>query len=278
MPTKRKRTRNKRTRKRRPIPRQGLSAFVQAKSKTRSTGFDQSTLIFFKFWIGILLLPFCWVLIETFLVLLTADTFGGDYWRSKEFLFFGVGCFLWLALFYGFRTRFMMWCYVAGHELTHALFVLICQGKITKIHISAEGGHVLTNRNNFLISLSPYFFPFYTAVVILLWALMEWTLKEIKQPDTVWLYGLIGVSWMFHLTFTIWMIRREQPDLDQNGRLFSFVIIFIANILLICTMLIIASPTATFEGFGISLMENTRTLFTRFIESAREVFGVFLRN
>ena len=104
---------------------------------------------------------------------------------------------------------------------------------------------------------------------------MEWTLKEIKQPDTVWLYGLIGLSWMFHLTFTIWMIRREQPDLDQNGRLFSFVIIFIANILLICTMLIIASPTATFEGFGISLLENTRTLFSRFFESAREVFRLF---
>lgn len=249
---------------------------MPAKTRSRKRaggGLSQSTLITIKFVIGLLLLPLCWGLVETFLVLLTADTIGGEYWRSQEFLFFGVGCFLWLALFWGCRTRLMMWFYVAGHELTHALFVLLFQGKVSKVHITSEGGHILTNRNNFIISLSPYFFPFYTAIVILIWALLEWTLKDTRKPDTVWLYGLIGVSWMFHLTFTIWMIRREQPDLDQNGRFFSIVVIFLANVLLICVMLIIASPTATFHGFGISFVENMRTLLSRFYESAKEVYG-----
>ncbi|MBP6602663.1 MAG: hypothetical protein KA250_12710, partial [Verrucomicrobiales bacterium] len=166
----------------------------------------------------------------------------------------------------------LTWLYVAGHELTHALFVLVCRGRVTKVHISAEGGHILTNRNNFLISLSPYFFPFYTSLIIIGWGLMEWTIAEVAKPDTVWLYGLIGFTWMFHLTFTVWMIRRDQPDVAQNGRLFSFTVIFIANVLLICAMLIVASPTATFQGFLFSLWENAGTLYPRLVDSVRELY------
>ena len=78
---------------------------------------------------------------------------------------------------------------------------------------------------------------------------------------------------MFHLTFTLWMIRRDQPDVNQNGRIFSFTIIFIANVLLICAMLIVASPTATFRGFTLSLLENTRTFYPRLVESVSEVYA-----
>lgn len=224
---------------------------------------------------GIFLLPFCWVAVETFLVLLHVDTLAGNYWRSPEFLAFGIGSLLWLALFFCCRSRFMMWLYVAGHELTHALFVLICRGKVSRIHISPEGGHILTNRNNFLISLSPYFFPFYSVLTILAWALAGWVVGRSEPVDPVWLYGMIGFTWMFHLSFTVWMSIREQPDLEQNGRLFSFSIIFLINMLLICSLLIIASPTATFRGFAISFAENARSLIARFSESALELLNAF---
>lgn len=223
--------------------------------------------------IGLLLLPVCWLMLETLVVLLEADTIAGAYWKSSGFLYFGGSCLLWLLLFLGARCAPMMWLYVAGHELTHALFVLIFRGQVTQVHISAQGGHIMTNRNNFVISLSPYFFPFYTAVVIVAWTAMEWIVVDVSKPDTVWLYGLIGFTWMFHLTFTLWMIRREQPDVDQNGRLFSFTIIFIANVLLICAMLIVSSPTATFHGFALSLWENGRTLYPRLAESVKEVYA-----
>ena len=229
-----------------------------------------------KFFTGLLLLPVCWILLETFLVLLKADTLAGEYWRSREFLAFGLASLVWIILFFAWRTRAMMWLYVAGHELTHALFVLLCQGKVSKVHISSEGGHILTNRNNFIISLSPYFFPFYTAIAILGWTIAEWIIKDAGTLDPLWLYALIGFTWMFHLTFTIWMIGREQPDVDQNGKLFSFTTIFIANMLLICTMLIVASPTATFKGFGLSLWANGQTFFVRLTESAREMYEMLL--
>jgi len=226
-----------------------------------------------KFLAGLALLPLCWVLLETFVVLLKADTLAGQYWKSREFLAFGLGALAWTVLFFGCRCRPMMWLYVAGHELTHALFVLLCRGRVTRIHISSEGGHVLTNRNNFLISLSPYFFPFFTAVGILAWAVANWIFRERAPLDPAWLYGMIGVTWMFHLTFTVWMIRRDQPDLDQNGRLFSFTLIFLVNVLLICALLIVVSPTATFRAFGLSLWKNASTFPGRLLESAAEVYG-----
>ncbi|MAS93405.1 MAG: hypothetical protein CMO55_09460 [Verrucomicrobiales bacterium] len=269
----RKRTANRKLKSRRKPPRHGLAAFVPVRASTRRRDIDGSGLKTIKFLIGILLLPLCWVLMETFLVLLRADTIGGDYWRSQEFLFFGVGCLLWLALFFGFRTRLMMWLYVAGHELTHALFALVYRGKVSKVHISAEGGHILTDRNNFVISLSPYFFPFYTAIAILAWAMAGWIIGRESMPDEPWLYGLIGFTWMFHLSFTIWMIRRDQPDLAQNGKLFSATVIFSMNVLLICVLLIVSSPTATFHGFGVSFWENARSLGSRFIESVLELIG-----
>jgi hypothetical protein len=77
---------------------------------------------------------------------------------------------------------------------------------------------------------------------------------------------------MFHLTFTLWMIIREQPDVDQNGKLFSFTLIFSVNVVLICTMLIVASPTATFKSFGLSLWANGGSFFTRLSESALEMY------
>jgi len=251
-----------------------LSAFLQESGGTLFSDPESPLLRFLKLIIGILLLPVCWLMLETFIVLLQADTLAGAYWKSREFLFFGLGTLTSLILFFFAFCRPMMWLYVAGHELTHALFVLIFRGRVSKVHITAEGGHVMTNRNNFIISLSPYFFPFYSAVAIVAWALLEWTVADVSRPDPIWLYALIGFTWMFHLAFTLWMIRRDQPDVNQNGRIFSFTVIFIANVLLICAMLIIASPTATFRGFGLSLWENAKTLVSRFVESAYEVYSM----
>lgn len=222
---------------------------------------------------GLLLLPVSWILFETFVVLLQADTLAGEYWRTREFAFFGLGAAAWLVLFFFARSRAMLWLYVAGHELTHALFVLLFRGKVGRVHVTSSGGHILTNRNNFLISLSPYFFPFYSAVVMAGWVILRWVVAEHARPDPVWLYGLIGFTWSFHFSFTVWMILREQPDVEQNGRLFSFTVIFAANLLLICGMLVVASPTATFPDFFAIFYENLRTFLPRLIETAREIHG-----
>ncbi len=227
-----------------------------------------------KFFIGILLIPLCWISLECFLLLFHAEASRPSFWRSPEVIAFGLGAAFWLVLFFGLRSRFLMWLYVAGHELTHAIFVLLCKGRVTKVHISAEGGHILTNRNNFLISLSPYFFPFYSAIVILVWAVLEWLFFDFQHHHLLWLYGLIGLTWTFHISFTIYMIRHEQPDVLQNGKLFSFALITLMNVLLIAAMMIVASPRATFRGFAQSFVANTESFVHRFAESCRELWSI----
>lgn len=263
--------------------RQGLAAFlapaaharhagrarVSRRARGGATDIDSARLA--KFFVGLALLPACWALLETFLVLLKADTIAGGHWQSAQLLAFSVGAVLWLALFFFARCRAMVWCYVAGHELTHALFVLLFRGKVTRIRITSEGGHILTDRNNFLISLSPYFFPFYSVAGIAAWAVAQWVWRDSVVFDPLWLCGLVGFTWSFHLSFTLWMIRLEQSDVEQNGRLFSFSLIFLANLLLICLLLVFASPTARFGGFFLSWWENLRSLGPRFLESFLEI-------
>ncbi len=263
-----------RARGRKSQPSHGLPAFLTDRVPGWFFDPESSALRVAKFGFGLLLLPLCWILFETFLILLQADTFAASYWRSREFAFFGLGSAAGLVLFAFARGRVMLWLYVAGHELTHALFVVIFRGKIGRLHITAQGGHILTNRNNFLISLSPYFFPFYSAVAIMGWTLYSWVVAEQYEPDPVWLYGLIGLTWMFHLTFTVWMTLREQPDVEQNGRLFSYTVIFAANLLLLSGLLVVASPTATFPRFFASFWENVRTFVPRVVESAVEMISM----
>lgn len=267
-------TARNRARRRKTPPAQGLAAFLADRAGIFFDDPESPALLVVKRLVGIALLPVCWILVETFLVLLGADTLAGAYWRSREFLFFGMGAAAWLVMLPLDRSKPLRWLYVAGHELTHALFVLVFRGRITRLRVSSEGGHILTNRNNFLISLSPYFFPFYTVVAIVVWMTMNWVVAEVARPDPSWLYGLIGFTWAFHLTYTLWMIRRDQPDVRQNGRTFSFAVIFSANLLLICAMLIVASPTASFRSFFVSFWENARTFLPRLVESARELWSM----
>ncbi len=275
----------KRTNKRRAKPKggksgplRGIAAFTG--SGTNSVpGFEFAQLAsveMAKFFIGILLLPVCWISLESFLVLFRYQAIATSFWRSPELISFGLGSAFWLVLFFGARTKTMMWLYVAGHEITHAIFVLICRGNVAKVHISSDGGHILTNRNNFLISLSPYFVPFYTAIIIGVWALLDWLVFDNNTPHTNWLYGSIGFTWMFHLSFTIWMIRREQPDVDQNGKLFSFTVIFVANMLIISALLILASPTATFQNFALSFVANAESFHSRLMDSVQELWILLL--
>ncbi len=222
--------------------------------------------------IGLFLLPLCWVSVETFFLLFREQARSGAFYRHPAFFFFaaGLGAFL-LVFLLCHRSRLIMWCYVAAHELTHAVFVLLCRGEVRRIHITPEGGHILTNRSNFLILLSPYFVPFYTVAAILLWSVLEWLAFDFSPSDRFWLYGIIGFTWMFHVVYTIRILRREQADIRENGGLFSFSVILLANVLITSALLILATPTASFGEFARDWSNNFLTLGDRLSESVREI-------
>ena len=49
-----------------------------------------------------------------------------------------------------------MWVYVFGHELTHALWTWACGGQVKQFKATAEGGHVIVSKTNFIIALAPH--------------------------------------------------------------------------------------------------------------------------
>src|SRR5712691_6467495 len=205
-----------------------------------------------KFVIAIFLLPVCAILSQTFFTVFARATVTQRLWAGEEFWFFSLGAVLWLIAFFGLPRPILI--YVFGHELTHALWVWMMGGRVSRFKVGREGGHILTDKNNFWIALAPYFFPLYSILVIALYGALG--LFVDVQPYGRLLYALVGATWAFHLTFTCWMIPKNQSDLSDNGTIFSLVVIYLMNLLLLCVMLIIASPEITFASFGADMMQN----------------------
>lgn len=190
---------------------------------------------FLKLLIGLLLLPLCWAGSRTvFALLATTSPDGSASWALPTgFLIAVLGFFL---LPQAFRT------YVLGHELSHAIAGLLMGAKVGRMKVGKGGGHVELSKSNFIISLAPYFVPFYTGLAIAIWYGLGFFFD--LDPYESWWMGLVGLTWGFHITFTIYMLTQEQPDVMQNGRIFSYVTIYLANLLLVSLwMILIGEPT-----------------------------------
>jgi hypothetical protein len=205
-----------------------------------------------KLIVALFLLPICAVLSQTFFTAFARAAMADRLWAGEEFWFFSLGAVLWLIAFFGLPRPLLL--YVFGHELTHAFWVLLLGGRVSRFRVGRDGGHILTDKNNFWIALAPYFFPLYSILVIGLYGALS--LFVDVQPYGRLLYALIGATWAFHLTFTCWMIPKNQSDLSDNGTIFSLVVIYLMNLLLLSAMLIIASPNITLASFGADILQN----------------------
>ena len=120
-----------------------------------------------------------------------------------------------------------MWVYVFGHELTHAVWAWLFGGEVKKFKVTSEGGHVVVTKTNFLIALSPYFFPIYAALVVVIFALGNFFFGW--RNYLVWFHLLVGAAYAFHVTLTWFILQTRQSDITSQGYLFSAVVIFIGN-------------------------------------------------
>ena len=209
-----------------------------------------------KFVIALFLLPLCAILSQTFFTAFARATVSQRLWAGEEFWFFSLGVVLWLIAFFGLRRPVLI--YVFGHELTHAVWVLLMGGRVSKFKVGRDGGHIVASRTNFFIALAPYFFPLYSILAIAIYGIVG--LFYNVQPFGKLLYAVIGVTWAFHATFTLWMIPKNQTDLKDHGTFFSLVIIYLMNLLLLALFLILAAPEITFAAFGHEFLENAEDL------------------
>ncbi len=171
--------------------------------------------------VAVLLLPVCFGAVKALLWVLQASGQADTIWVA-----FVGGAACWLVIFLMLPKPMRL--YVFGHELTHALWTWLCGGRVTKFKAGAKGGHVVVTKNNFLIALAPYFFPFYAVLVVAAFLLGNWVWGW--TPYAVWFHLLLGAAYAFHLTLTWHILQVGQSDVASQGYLFSAVVIFLGNI------------------------------------------------
>jgi hypothetical protein len=206
--------------------------------------------------IAVFLIPPAWILTRAFFSSFSTATVQHRFWASEEFWFFSLGTLLWLIAFFGLPKPMLL--YVFGHELTHAIWTWLMGGRVSQFRISRTGGYVVTDTNNFWISLAPYFFPIYSILVLLLYGGIGVFVDV--EPYRRWLLGIVGFTWSFHVTFAIWMLWQGQTDLIEHGTFFSMMVIYLINFSILSLMLVVACRDVTFSYFGKELLQGTTEL------------------
>ncbi len=227
--------------------------------------------------LALLLLPLCWVTSWTFLSRLSQAAVDQSFWKTAEFWYFATGSLVMVGWFWsGLLRSLFLYLYVLGHELTHALFVLLYRGKVMDFHVSSEGGYITTNKTNLVIALSPYFVPFWAVVSALLYGVVRYSAGLAQEWDRL-LYALLGVTWTFHMVWTLWMIPRDQPDLKENGTFLSLTVIYLANLLVLAGLLCVAaeSPLQNSREFAMEWFRHAATWGDMFVRQANEMIGAF---
>ena len=188
-----------------------------------------------KFIFGVLLLPACAGAVPALARVVRASGGAGEVWVPL-----GAGAACWLVVFALLPKP--MWIYVVGHELTHVVWSWLFGGKVKKFKASSSGGEVVVTKSNFLVALAPYFFPLYAVLVVLvflgghlIWGWSKWTPL---------FHLLLGAAYAFHLTLTWHILQTRQSDITGQGYLFSGVVIFLGNVL----VLLLAIPLLTGQG------------------------------
>ncbi len=217
--------------------------------------------------VGLFLLVPAGLLTQTFFRAFSRVTIEHRFWSTEECWFFMLGSMLWMLWFFG-----SIWAsggprplrvYVFGHELTHAIWVWLMGGRVSHFEASRDGGFIVTDTHNFWIALTPYFYPLYSLVVVVLFIVASFFHNVTAETATFlfitplqWMFLALGATWAFHLSFTGWMIPRGQSDLSYHGTFFSLVVIYVMNLLVIALFLIVAAPEITFVSFGRELFGN----------------------
>lgn len=200
---------------------------------------------FLRLLLGLALLPFCAAATAT--VVSLVRSIQPPSYTAVPLSAWGllIGFIAWIILFFALPRPVR--AYVLAHELTHALWGWAMGAEVRGMRVSGKGGSVTVSKSNFLIALAPYFFPLYTVIAILVYLALS-AFFDLHTYEPFWL-GLVGLTYAFHLTFTVTMLLQHQPDVRENGRVFSLALIYLLNVLGIGLWIVsVASPTL--QGFA----------------------------
>lgn len=150
----------------------------------------------------------------------------------------GVGICVYIVLCFVVKHNFL-WIETFSHELTHAFFALILQGRIHSFN--ANEGYGTMSHSGVCkwglvpISLAPYCFPLFTYALLSVRHLMDFHGK--------WIFDVvIGVTIAFHVSCFWKQTGRHQDDIYQNPLMFSYFYIFVAWVVNLCVILVSFFP------------------------------------
>ncbi len=141
-----------------------------------------------------------------------------------------------------------VYLYVLGHELVHVVATWICGGSVVAFHVTPSGGNVVTSKTNFFIELSPYFVPLYTILLGFFYWLFLLTGNGSLKASGIFLF-LVGFTLAFHFVMTSEALRLQQDDIMKSGVIFSFIIIFISNLIIVTAVFSPIFDNISFTGF-----------------------------
>jgi hypothetical protein len=149
------------------------------------------------------------------------------YMNLQKLYVYGLSGGLFLIIYLSLLRRIMKFWEVFSHELTHLLFAVFTLNKIEGFSVSFSGGAVSYRGNtNWLVKLSPYFFPLSSFFVLIV---------SLFLNDNYQLYinHLLVITYLFYALTAIDSFSLRQPDISSSGYIFSVVFIVIINVFLL---------------------------------------------
>jgi hypothetical protein len=211
------------------------------------------------FLLGLILFPACGAVGYSTVRQVSAS---GDFRNSIVYFFIGFASYL--TFFLAFRKPLRP--YLLGHELTHALWVVLFRGRVHEIRLSKERGQIRATKTNTLIALAPYFFPLYTVLLILGYSIASiWINFGVYQRVVVF---AIGFTWSFHVLLNLHMLRQGQEDLRMSGRFFSLVIILLLNLIVFGLIMGFISDAIALKSYLSRLGEDVVTFYRALLQAA----------
>jgi len=147
-------------------------------------------------------------------------------------LLYGIGIYVILWALWLKRSVMNQWFGTLEHELTHAIFAILSLNRVTALNATGHAGGVMHYQgySNWIITLSPYFVPSLSLLMLLILSLA-------KTTHLPFLMLLMGITIAYHFLSTWEETHFQQPDLKQSGWLFVWLFLPTANVLMLLILL-----------------------------------------
>ncbi len=183
---------------------------------------------FVNFFLGVIKYPLVLLLLFSLPDMFCAfPAYYKEYMTSpSELQRFFAGAGLFFLLYVLIVRKFNSYFKTLVHEFTHMIFCFLCGNRVCGIYATLkDGGSVeYMYKGNWLIAISPYFFPSFSVFLMILMSL-----KGTRPEYSVFLLGFITA---FQVISNYVQIHPRQTDFKDAGYLFTVLFLLPANVLM----------------------------------------------